>query len=272
MDTNELMLTGQETVPTTRRGAHAAVSLATFNFHFNPADLVEQTLVSELARRAVEMNLFDTALAALRRQGEAALLDVLDSPSSDAAGAQEVAIAGVLGSARHEALLRQSLASARGFSRALRELQDSRSCNPAFGWGNSLVIDPRFNSEPACWAHLVRRFVQGICGCGACGAVGAGGFIPAGLCWQCGRCRAQTGLRVGTCMERSAIPLTKWFAAIRALLLTPSVAVADLARFLQINRRQTVSKMAKRIRAACNSGDATDRLAGLDELYLGQLT
>jgi hypothetical protein len=268
MDPNKLLLAGQATAHTSRRGSHAAISLATFNFHFNPVGLAEQTLVNELARRAVEMNLFDTALAALRQQGEAALLGILDSPPSDATGAQQIATAGVLGSARHEALLRQCLASARGFGRALRELEDCRSRAPVLGWGNALAVDPRFGSEPACLSHLVRRFVYGACPCGACGAVAEGGFIPAGLCWQCGRCRAQTGLRVGTCMERSAIPVMKWFAAIRALLLTPSVAVADLATFLQINRRQTVRRMVERIRTARDSDDATIRLANLDELYL----
>ncbi len=248
-------------------GLHAA-----FAVHFNPANIVEQILVDELARRATQMAEFDAALAFLRRQGEAALLNLVDSPSGETGNSQQIATSGVLGSARHESLLRQGLASARGFSRTHRELHDMRSRSFGLDWNSSLFVDPRFGSEPACWAHLVRRYVQGKCGCGACGAVAEGSIIAARLCWQCSRCRTQTGLRVGTCMERSAMPLTKWFAAIRALLVTPSVAAADLAVFLQINRIQTVREMAKRIRAAAASDDATARLAGLDALYIGQLT
>jgi hypothetical protein len=253
-------------------GTTPALFKEIFCTHFNPVEIHEQVLVRELARRATQLDEFDAALAALRRQGEAALRSVLTSPSTDAADAQQIASAGILASGRYEAVLRQSLATARGFSRALRVLDDCRRRASAPDWGNPLTIDPRFSSETACCAHLVRRYVQGICGCGDCGAVAEGGFIPSGLCWQCARCRAQTGLRVGTCMECSAIPLTKWFAAIRALLLMPSVAITDLATFLQINRRQTVHKMAKRIHTACESDSASAGLAGLDELYLGRLT
>jgi hypothetical protein len=268
--TNQLVLSGQG--PPARLGTCPARLLAEFSLHLNPVGPVEQILVHEVARRAAQMTEFDTGLAALRQEGEAALFSVLSSPSTDSAAAQQIATASVLGSARHEAIVRQGLASARGFGHAIRELDYYRSRTPAHAWGNSLLIDPRFGTEPACYAHLVRRFVFGMCGCGACGVTAQGSFISARLCWQCGHCRAQTGLRVGTCTERSPIPLTKWFAAIRALLLAPSIALTDLAKFLQIDRRQTVRKMAERIRAARDSSDATNRLAGLDELYLGQLS
>jgi hypothetical protein len=268
--TSEMVLSGQG-APARLRTCPARL-LAEFSLHFNPVGPVEQILVHEAARRAAQMAEFDTALAALRQESEPALLAVLSSPSTDSAAAQQIATASVLGSARHEAIVRQGLASARGFGHAIRELDYYRSRTPADAWGNSLLIDPRFSTEPACYAHLVRRFVFGKCGCGACGAITQGSFISVRLCWQCGQCRAQTGLRVGTCTERSPIPLTKWFAAIRTLLLAPSLAVAELAQFLQIDRRQTVRNMAERIRAARDSSDATNRLAGLDELYLGQLS
>jgi hypothetical protein len=268
---NDLTLSRREPAPAPQLWVNPAAAKAAFHFHFNPVDLAETTLVDELARRAAQMHAFDAGLVVLREEGEAALTNVLNSPVTDARASQQIAIAGVLGSGRHEALLRQGLASARGFARALRELHDSRSRALAPGWNNTLVVDPRFNTEPACWAHLVRRYAYGKCGCGACGAIAEGTFVAARICWQCGRCRAQTGLRVGTCTERSAIALTKWFAAIRGLLLDPTVAVADLATFLQIPRRQTVGKMIERIRTAADSADATTRLAGLDQLYLGQL-
>ena len=70
-------------------------------------------------------------------------------------------------------------------------------------------------------------------------------------------------------MERSALPLTKWFAAIRMILLSPTIATQELAIALKIDRRQTIRNMMKRIRAAVNAQDPSAALAGLDELYLG---
>ena len=70
-------------------------------------------------------------------------------------------------------------------------------------------------------------------------------------------------------MARSAVPLTKWFAAIRIVLLSPTIATEELAAALKIDRRQTVRNMIKRIRAAVSAPDPSAALAGLDELYLG---
>ena len=141
---------------------------------------------------------------------------------------------------------------------------------PSFAESNSFFLpDPRFCSEQGCLAHLVRRYVYGSCACRRCGAVSEGCFIAARAAWQCAHCHAQTGVRCGTCMERSALPLTKWFAAIRIVLLLPTIATEELAIVLKIDRRQTVRNMIKRIRAAANSQDPSAALAGLDELYLG---
>ncbi len=70
-------------------------------------------------------------------------------------------------------------------------------------------------------------------------------------------------------MERSAVSLTKWFAAIRIVLLSPTISTKELAAALKIDRRQTVRNMIKRIRAALSAPDPSTALAGLDELYLG---
>ena len=70
-------------------------------------------------------------------------------------------------------------------------------------------------------------------------------------------------------MERSSLALVKWFAAIRVVLLLPSVPVAELAAFLGIARIQTVTQMGRTIRRAIASAEPSQRLAGLDEIYLG---
>ena len=70
-------------------------------------------------------------------------------------------------------------------------------------------------------------------------------------------------------MERSAISLTKWFAAIRIVLLSPKIPTEQLAAALKIDRRQTVRNMITRIRGALSADEPSAALAGLDELYLG---
>jgi hypothetical protein len=69
-------------------------------------------------------------------------------------------------------------------------------------------------------------------------------------------------------MERSALPLTKWFAAIRAVLLRPAIAAAELAKNLGIDRVQTVRGMIEKIRQAVAAENASELLAGLDDAYL----
>ncbi len=75
------------------------------------------------------------------------------------------------------------------------------------------------------------------------------------------------GLRVGTVIERSALPLVKWFAAIRIVLLWPDVTTHDLSEKVGIKRGPTVRSVARRIRTAMASDNASKLLAGLDVVY-----
>jgi hypothetical protein len=242
--------------------------LVAFSNAVNPVDPIEHFLVEELSRRAAQTRDYDAALDGLRREGETAFLSVLSTSDRNSVPALTLARASVLASERYEALMRQGLASARGFLRALHAIREVRATSE-LGSGSLLLPDPRFTTEQACCAYLVRRYFYGSCACRRCGAVSEGCFVAARTSWQCARCHAQTGLRFGTCMERSALPLTKWFAAIRILLLSPTITTEELALVLKIDRRQTVRNMIKHIRAAANSQDPSAALAGLDELYLG---
>jgi hypothetical protein len=243
--------------------------LAAFSNALNPVGPVERFLVKELSQRAAQTEDYDAALDALRREGEAAFLSVLSTNDSNSVSALSLARASVLASEKHEALMRQGLASSRGFLRALHELREVRASFRELGSGSLLHPDPRFATEQACLAYLARRYIRGSCACRRCGEISAGSFLAARALWQCARCHAQTGLRCGTCMERSALPLIKWFAAIRIVLQSPTIATEELAIVLKIDRRQTVRNMIKQIRAAVDSRDPSTALADLDELYLG---
>jgi hypothetical protein len=243
--------------------------LMAFSNAVNPVDPIEQFLVEELSRRAAQTGDYDAALDALRREGEAAFLGVLSTSDRNSVAALSLARASVVASERYEALMRQGLASARGFMRALYAIRELRANSREIGSDSFFLPDPRFVTEQACCAYLVRRYVYGSCGCRRCGTISAGCFVAARTSWQCARCHAQTGLRYQTCMERSPLQLTKWFAAIRIVLQSPTIATEELAAVLKIKRHQTVRNMIKQIRAASDSQDPSTALAGLDDLYLG---
>jgi hypothetical protein len=239
----------------------------------NPVGLGQNVLCRELAVHLGQFDEFDRAIQSLQREGQAALLSILeDDPatavSSTAAGSAGVALAGVLASSRHESLLRQQLAVGRAYSQTWRQWCETKRAEAPASPG-IFAVDSRYASEPACIAHLARRHAHGFVPCRRCHALGRGVFIPTRLAWQCAECHSQTGIRVGTVMEKSAVPLSKWFAAIRVSLLAPEPATDRVAKFLQIDRRPTVRSMLQKINTAMSTADASYKLAGLDELYLG---
>ena len=86
-------------------------------------------------------------------------------------------------------------------------------------------------------------------------------------CWECYQCKTQSGVCADTVMERSPLPLTKWFVAIRSVLLQPTVDATELGGMISINRVATVRDMIKKIRLEMNAGNAS-RLADLDQIFL----
>lgn len=247
-------------------GAAPAHFAARLHRELNPTTAIETLLTGEIARSAELLGDTDAAIEAFRSSGHDALASVL--ACDPGAPTANLAMASVVASDRYERLLRQRHGLSRGMLRGIHELaqlRDKPRDQSATGW----QLDPRFATDAACVTHLGRRFIQGVTPCQHCGSRGAGTLIVARPCWQCSHCRAQTGLRQGTCMERSSLALRSWFAAIRATLLQPNVAVPELAAFLAIARTQTVAHMVRTIRRAITSPEPSRRLAGLDEIYLG---
>jgi hypothetical protein len=261
-----LNLRGDKPVEPAVDGASEISLQAAFSFELNPRGTVETFLVQELSRRASHAMTYDAALRALCHEGEAAFSKVL-SGAGNPENAPLLARATVAASERYESLMRQSTAAGRAFVRTLHEYREFRANNAV----NFAITapDPRFTTEPDCIAHLVRRYVLGCSACRRCGSLANGNFIVARTCWQCAACHAQTGLRVGTCMNHSSVPLTTWFAAIRIVLLKPGIRAEELAAALKLNRHQTVRSIIRRICAALDSDQASGALAGLDQLYFG---
>jgi len=241
----------------------AAEYRRTLSREMNPVGAVQEILLEELARRAANMRELDNEHAALRGQFGAILAEAFNAPGLSVPDTQMVALAAASATDRAESLLRQGLAASQRFCAILGKLHELQ-CAP--GGQDLLQADRRFDTELKCIAYLVRRYAGGRLPCRRCGARGSGSFITVRMCWQCGSCHAQTGLRVGTIMEHSALPLMQWFAAIRALLLRPSATPADIATIIFSNRLQTVRGMIKKIRRAAAAENASDLLAELDQV------
>jgi hypothetical protein len=66
-------------------------------------------------------------------------------------------------------------------------------------------------------------------------------------------------------MERSPLPLTTWFRAIRTIVMDPHCTARDLAAKVGMRRMATVRNLRRKISAALQSKNRATLLAGLDE-------
>jgi transposase-like protein len=122
-----------------------------------------------------------------------------------------------------------------------------------------------FPDDAACIAYLERsRWPDGFT-CPHCGGVGEPFRIatrPGVL--TCRACRRQTGLTVGTVMERSHVPLSTWFwAAYLVASQTPGMSAVQFQRQLGLSRYETAFGILHKLRAAMVRPDQ-DRIGGRD--------
>jgi len=108
-----------------------------------------------------------------------------------------------------------------------------------------------FPDDTACAAYLEKaRWGEGFA-CPNCGVVGEPFRIatrPGVL--TCRACRRQTGLTVGTVMERSHTPLSVWFwAAYLVASQTPGMSAVQFQRQLDLTRYETAFGILHKLRA-----------------------
>ena len=118
----------------------------------------------------------------------------------------------------------------------------------------------QFPNDEACAAYLERSCWPDGFTCRHCGAVGKPFRIVArpGIL-ECRSCRRQTGLLVGTVMERSHMPLSVWFwAAYLVASQTPGISAAQFQRQLGLTRYETAFGILHKLRAACQSASKID--------------
>lgn len=120
-----------------------------------------------------------------------------------------------------------------------------------------------FPDDAACAEYLEKLGWGDGFACPHCGVV-AGLFRIAARpgVLTCRKCRRQTGLTVGTVMQRSHTPLSTWFwAAYLVASHTPSMSAVQFQRQLGIARYETAFQILHKLRAGMARPDR-DRIGG----------
>jgi len=137
-----------------------------------------------------------------------------------------------------------------------------------------------FPNDAACAAYLERaRWPDGFI-CSHCAAITKPYRVatrPGVL--ECRACRRQTGLLVGTVMERSHTPLSVWFwGAYLIASQTPGMSAVQFKRQLGLTRYETAFGILHKLRAGMVRPDQ-DRIGGrpkehieVDETWVGGRT
>jgi transposase-like protein len=142
------------------------------------------------------------------------------------------------------------------------------------------ITDPIFSDEELARAHLERnRWPDGVT-CPFCGSLDAisplkGGSM--GLGWyHCNACRDKFTVRVGSVMERSHIPLTKWALAFHLMCASKKgVSAKQMQRMLGFTSYKSAWFMCHRIREAMKPDAKAGPLGGpgkvleSDETFVG---
>ncbi|MGE3702543.1 MAG: transposase [Hyphomicrobiaceae bacterium] len=117
------------------------------------------------------------------------------------------------------------------------------------------LTDPIFSDEEKARQHLeAQRWPDGMT-CPFCGGMDAvsplkGGSMGAGW-YHCNDCRDKFTVRVGSVMERSHVPLTKWALAFHLMCASKKgVSVKQMQRMLGFTSYKTAWLICHRIRAA----------------------
>ncbi|WP_274363032.1 IS1595 family transposase [Paenibacillus thermotolerans] len=118
------------------------------------------------------------------------------------------------------------------------------------------------NSEESCVAYFYRLKWPNGYACPHCGHTRAYVIRTRRLpLYQCGSCRHQTSITVGTVMEGSRTPLLKWVTAIQFLCRAESINAVQLAKEIQVTYK-TAWAILNKIRSAISRLDVLEPLSG----------
>ena len=233
---------------------------------YQPVGATEHALVRDLARQVAAMERWEEAAEAVERNAARNLPQLATTFLQPGTDSQDAILSGAVSTDLADRCERHSLARSRAFCRTLTKLRELQTQRKDRERRAAEAVPRPFANEADCEAYLEQRLRDKGRRCDSCSHSG-GYFLPSRRSWECVACHVQAGLRSGTVMAGSAIPLLVWFEAIRSLLDQPTIGTSKLAERIGIRRLTTVRSLARRIREAMALADATERLAGLDHYY-----
>lgn len=227
-----------------------------------PATALEDIFVAEMARHAAAMDFSEAAESRVLRFGARHHELLLEGAAKGGERELEAMFAAAVTSNAAERTERFGQLHRRGFYRAYAQLQLLRCETGRNAQTESGAV---FDDERACETYLLGRMQADPRRCPSC-TKRKFHYLKSRRRWECAACGVQIGLRAGTVMERSPLPLRVWFQAILACCAEPQIALRELAERIGIRRLATVRGMLGNIRRAIESPDAERLLAGLHRL------
>jgi transposase-like protein len=226
-----------------------------------PATPTQGILVEEMARHAAALELAERAEAAVLRCGFQSV-EFIASSEVSRVDPLDAALVAAFTSDGVERLSRYRRMHEKGFFAALLRMREAKAAEPA----PSQHVFLESWTEAGCRAYLVGRLQHADHRCPRCEHP-SGYLLAKRHRWECAGCGKQFGLRAGTVMESSRLPLHCWFAAIEALLPNSEITVPELSRRIGVRRLATVRSLAAKVRAAFCSPKSSELLMGLDQYW-----
>jgi len=245
-------LTARELLPESLTAGSLAAAHADFMREFQPQTPSEQVLVAELARHGLMLGFAAEAEHSVLRHGATELTSLVCASPQDPEDQRDAVLSAAVATDTLDRFVRYRRGHEKAFLAALNKLRELRNARQG-----TLAVDP---SQPAveswteeqCENLLKARFENPDWRCPHC-RQSPGRWLARRRCWQCSTCRRQIGVRHGTVMARSPLPLTVWFRAIAILARRPDATAAEVTRATGIDRPRTIELLIGRIRQALTS-------------------
>jgi transposase-like protein len=263
-------LTSRRLLPDVLRKEQVNEHRVAFTCQYQPANPTESVLVAEMSRHAVMMELGEHAEGAVLRHGVRELSKIIpgatEGTSGDSNGRADAVLAAAVSTDALEKCNRYRRGHEKAFFaalNALREIQSQRQRRENINAAESATRTSPWVTEEDCEEHLAQRFRRDDWNCPHCQST-KGSWLQRQKRWECSACRRQVGLRYGTVMQGSRLPLRIWFLAIREMRKNPNVSTSQMMNVLGMQRRGTVRSLMTSITRAMAANDASEVLAGME--------
>jgi hypothetical protein len=225
-----------------------------------PVGVAEQLAIADMVRHAARLEHFSTAADSSHKLAAQTTAEFLAPGGPGGSDIDNL----VLDAAIHSLNQRQMVVHSRAFRDSLRLFLKLQARRPAY---EQRAVGECFANENDCVEYLASHQHRNFA-CASCGGLEAY-FIRVRRCLECTGCHAQLGLRSGTVMANSSLPLRIWFLAIALILQDPTVTAVRAQAILRLQRPGTTRLVLRKIHDALLNDHRSRLLAGLDQ-YLAE--